>query len=89
MYSPNKAFLQQGFASKQKQSYLCIELTEKDMERTYTFNNSTVRILFGDILDSTADVIVSSDDSRLSMSGGISKNILKKAGPELARDVKK
>lgn len=59
------------------------------MERTYTFNNSTVRILFGNILDSTADVIVSSDDSRLSMSGGISKNILKKAGPELARDVKK
>ena len=32
------------------------------MERTYQINNSTITVKFGSIIDSKADVIVSSDD---------------------------
>lgn len=39
------------------------------MERVYTINNSTLRVIFGDITTSTTDVIVSSDDAYLTMGG--------------------
>lgn len=48
--------------------------------KEYHINNSTIRIFFGDILDSQAEVIVSSADSDISMSGGISKTINDKEG---------
>lgn len=59
------------------------------MDRTYNINNSQLTIKFGNILDSEADVIVSSDDYRLSMGGGISRMILIGAGPEMKIDAKK
>lgn len=47
------------------------------MERTYRYNNSVVTVKFGNILDSKADVIVSSDDCFISMGGGVSMAIRK------------
>lgn len=41
-------------------------------QRTFEFNNSRLTIKFGNILDSEADVIVSSDDYFLTMGGGVS-----------------
>ena len=49
-------------------------------DRTYKFNNSTVTIKFGDIVSSKAEIIVSSDDTLLTMSGGVSHTIKKAAG---------
>lgn len=45
------------------------------IERTYKYNNSTVTIKFGNILDSESEVIVSSDDCLVTMSDGVSKAI--------------
>lgn len=45
------------------------------MERIYRYNNSIVTLKFGNILDSEAEVIVSSDDCFLTMSGGVSMAI--------------
>jgi len=45
------------------------------MERTYRYNNSQVTIRFGNILDSEAEVIVSSDDCYITMGGGLSMSI--------------
>lgn len=53
--------------------------------RQYKFNNSTLTIVFGDLLQSKADVIVSSDDTYVSMGGGISGCILR-AGGDIIRD---
>lgn len=53
--------------------------------RKYHYNNSTITIVFGNILDSKADVIVSSDDTGISMAGGISGAICR-AGGELIRE---
>lgn len=58
-------------------------------QRTYNFNNSTVQIKFGNILDSESEVIVSSDDCFLSMGGGISQSILNAGGPEIYKDANK
>ncbi len=56
----------------------------------YHINNSTVKIIFGDLLDSRAEVIVSSADSDLSMHGGLSKAIRVKEGTgAIMTDVKK
>lgn len=44
------------------------------MERVYTINNSTLRVIFGDITQSTTDVIVSSDDAYITMGGGVKSN---------------
>ena len=41
------------------------------MERIYRFKNSSIKIIFGDIVNSEADIIVSS----LSMGGGVSPMI--------------
>lgn len=58
-------------------------------ERTYKFNNSSVTIKFGDIVSSKAEVIVSSDDTLLTMSGGVSHAIKKAAGNQISNDTHK
>lgn len=57
--------------------------------KEYIFNNSTVRIIFGDIITSKAEVIVSSDDNYLTMGGGVSKVILKAGGSDISHDASK
>ncbi|MBR6629306.1 MAG: TIR domain-containing protein [Bacteroidaceae bacterium] len=57
--------------------------------RKYQFNNSTLTIVFGDILTSKAEVIVSSDDTGISMGGGISGCILKQGGESIRTDAQK
>lgn len=57
--------------------------------RKYHYNNSTITIVFGDILDSKAEVIVSSDDTGISMVGGISGAILRKGGELIREDAQK
>lgn len=50
------------------------------MERTYNYNNSEVTIRIGNILDSDAEVVVSSDDCYVTMGGGVSASIRRKEG---------
>ena len=50
------------------------------MQRTYQIGHSKLSLEFGDITTSRADVIVSSDDSNLSMGGGVSASIRRAAG---------
>lgn len=60
------------------------------MERTYKYNNSEVTIRIGNILDSKAEVIVSSDDCYITMGGGVSYAIRRKEGTgAVESDVKK
>ena len=59
------------------------------MERIYHFKNSQIKVVFGDITQSTSEVIVSSDDCYLSMGGGVSGMIRKCAGDTIFNDVKK
>lgn len=48
--------------------------------RQYIFNKSKLTVKFGNILESQAEVIVSSDDCYVSMGGGVSRAILKEGG---------
>ena len=48
--------------------------------KEYHINNSSIRIIFGDILQTQADVIVSSDDTDISMGGGVSGAIRQAEG---------
>ena len=57
--------------------------------RKYHYNNSTLTIIFGDILQSKAEVIVSSDDTGVSMSGGLSGSIRKAGGEAIRIDAQK
>lgn len=57
--------------------------------RKYQFNNSTLKIVFGDIMQSKAEVIVSSDDTGISMGGGISGCIRRTGGEEIRIDAQK
>ncbi len=57
--------------------------------RKYQFNNSTLTIVSGDILESHAEVIVSSDDTGISMGGGLSGCILKAGGAAIWEDAQK
>ena len=57
--------------------------------RKYHYNNSTMTIVFGNILDSKAEVIVSSDDTGISMVGGISGAICKAGGEIIRVDAQK
>lgn len=57
--------------------------------RKYHYNNSTMTIVFGNILDSKAEVIVSSDDTGISMAGGISGAIRKAGGDIIREDAQK
>ena len=57
--------------------------------RQYIFNKSTLTVKFCDILESQAEVIVSSDDSHVSMGGGVSRAILKAGGMSIMSDAQK
>lgn len=57
--------------------------------RSYKVGQSEIKLIFGDITQSHADVIVSSDDRRLSMGGGVSRAILKAAGERIADETAK
>ena len=57
--------------------------------RTYQVGTSTSSLVFGDITTSNADVLVSSDDSYLTMGGGVSAAILRAAGESLLLEVAK
>ena len=57
--------------------------------RQYIFNKSTLTVKFGNILESQAEVIVSTDDSHVSMGGGVSRAILKAGGMSIMSDVQK
>jgi O-acetyl-ADP-ribose deacetylase (regulator of RNase III) len=58
-------------------------------ERTYRVGASTLSLVFGDITTSTADVLVSSDDSYLTMGGGVSAAIRRAAGQSILLEVEK
>lgn len=60
-----------------------------DMQRTYTINNSTLTVVFGDLLNTEKDVIVSSDDGLLTMGGGVSGAIRRGCGERIMAEVKK
>lgn len=49
-------------------------------QRTYTFNQSTLTVKFGNILESQAEIIASSDDCYVTMGGGVSRAILRAGG---------
>lgn len=57
--------------------------------QTFDVGSSRVTVRIGNLLDSGADVVVSSDDHRLSMNGGVSRAIREAAGPEYADDVRR
>lgn len=48
--------------------------------KEYHINNSSISIFFGNILQTKADVIVSSDDTNITMGGGVSGAICQKDG---------
>jgi O-acetyl-ADP-ribose deacetylase (regulator of RNase III) len=56
---------------------------------TYQFGKSQLTLEFGDIVSSDAQVIVSSDDCYLSMSGGVSLSIRRAGGDDIALDAAK
>lgn len=58
-------------------------------QRTYTFNQSTLTVKFGNILDSQAEVIASSDDCYVTMGGGVSRAILEAGGESIIKDAQK
>ena len=57
--------------------------------RQYRFNNSTLTIIIGDIIQSKAEVIVSSDDTGISMGGGVSGQIKRAGGNAIQADAQK
>lgn len=61
-----------------------------EQSKEYHINNSTIKIVFGNILDSQAEVIVSSDDCYITMGGGVSHAINQEEGTGAIRlDVRK
>ncbi len=59
---------------------------EGKIQQRYTIGKSTVTLRIGDILDSKAEVLVSSDDDRLNMGGGVSRALHIAAGDAYKRD---
>lgn len=57
--------------------------------RTYHVGGSTISLLLGDICGSQAEVLVSSDDTRLLMGGGVSRALLEAAGTIYLLDCQK
>lgn len=55
----------------------------KKTEQTYSIGESTVVVRIGDLLDSDVEVIVSSDDHRMTMSGGVSRAIRLNGGESI------
>lgn len=70
-------------------NFLCVVQSSFMEPRKYKFKNSELTIIFGNILDSKADVIVSSDDTEISMGGGVSSAILCRGGETVRADAKK
>ncbi len=62
---------------------------ERNNERIYKYNNSTLVIKFGDIVETNTDVLVNSDDYMLPMVDGLSGYVLEKGGPEIKADAMK
>ena len=58
-------------------------------ERHYTVDGSTLTVRFGDLLESTAEVLVSSDDYLLTMGGGVSGALARAGGSAIAIDAAK
>jgi O-acetyl-ADP-ribose deacetylase (regulator of RNase III) len=58
-------------------------------ERIYAFGSSTLTLRFADILNSPAEVLVSSDDFMLSMGGGVSRALAEAAGNAMVLDAAK
>ena len=56
-----------------------------EQEKEYRINNSTVKIIFGNILDSKAEVIVNSSGSKMTMGGGLTRAI-REAGGDVIRE---
>ena len=56
-----------------------------EQSKEYHINNSTIRITFGNILDSQAEVIVNSCGSKMTMGGGLTK-VIREAGGEVIRE---
>lgn len=54
--------------------------------KEYHINNSTIKIGFGNILDSQAEVIVNSSGSKMTMSGGLTKAIREAGGDVILDD---
>jgi O-acetyl-ADP-ribose deacetylase (regulator of RNase III) len=57
--------------------------------RTYAVGRSRITLRFGDITESKAQVVVSSDDYMLSMGGGVSAALRLAGGPRVVADVSK
>lgn len=57
--------------------------------RQYTFNNSKLTVRFGNILDTNAEVIVSSVDSYVTMGCGVALAILRAGGDTIIKDAQK
>ncbi|NLI75597.1 MAG: DUF4062 domain-containing protein [Candidatus Riflebacteria bacterium] len=57
--------------------------------KVYHAGKSTISLEIGDLCQSSAEVLVSSDDVHLSMGGGISMAIARAAGPQFPLDVHK
>lgn len=58
-------------------------------QQEYIINNSKLVIAIGDIVTSQAEVLVSSDDTECSMSGGVSCAILGQGGDAIYADAQK
>lgn len=57
--------------------------------KEYHINNSTIKIIFGNILESQADVIVNSSGSSMTMSDGLTKAIREAGGDVIREDAQK
>jgi O-acetyl-ADP-ribose deacetylase (regulator of RNase III) len=58
-------------------------------QRTYGVGKCTLTLEFGDLTSSTAEALVSSDDSFITMGGGVSAAILRAGGESILRDAAK
>jgi O-acetyl-ADP-ribose deacetylase (regulator of RNase III) len=56
-----------------------------EQSKEYHINNSTIKIIFGNILDSQAEVIVNSSGSKMTMGGGLTRAI-REVGGEVIRE---
>ena len=54
---------------------------------THRIGNSEVKVISGDICQSKCEVIVSSDDSRLTQGGGVSRAIACAGGDDIRRQI--
>jgi O-acetyl-ADP-ribose deacetylase (regulator of RNase III) len=61
------------------------------LKTSFTFGTTNVKIVFGDVLDTDvqAEVLVSSDDNYLTMSGGLARRLADVAGNDYIRETQK